>query len=148
MRALSIVACLVVLASACGGGGGTSKEEFIDEADAICADANREVAALGPNPARPKPLAAHVTKVHAIVVRRLQELRGLERPEGDEDEIEQILGRFEAAASGLAETVGALQRGMPARVPELTRQTASAAIEGQRLANAYGLRACARFGAR
>jgi len=132
--------------AACGGDDdtGPSKAEFIQRADAICARSDREAGAIArrsfQNPRKPRPREAQAAIREAVprVRRSLEELRALERPDGDERAIDEYLA---AVAKGLTtlETV--------AEDPRLSLETLRAGDatfrEANELARRYGMKDCA-----
>lgn len=105
-----IVPALVVALSfaACGGDDGPSKDEFIQEADAICAEGEeraQEIVQSGfsdpQNPTAEEVLAL-IQKLVPIQRETIADVRELEQPEGEEDEINSILDQAEAATDEAA----------------------------------------------
>jgi hypothetical protein len=83
--ALPLIPVLLVLAfSACGGGDDApSREEFAEQAEKICQNAEKQLEDIGQNASSPDEIADAVDKVIEQSQSSLDELRELERPEGD-----------------------------------------------------------------
>jgi hypothetical protein len=131
--------------SACGGDDGTSKDDFIEEADAICRDGEEKAQELGreafadpQNPTREEVLAL---LQDALPIQRdiIAQIRDLEKPEGDEDEIDAFLTEAEQATDQAAEI-----RDPQAAVAffQATETPNDPFAEADRLAQEYGLEVC------
>ncbi len=160
LRASVVVAlALAVGLAGCGGGEeggsqaeeGVSKQEFIRNADAICAEANKrrdaiqEAAALPQKTGREleKAVPKYAREMRPVLVGALERLKAFERPRGDEETIEAILAKFERAFAAIDKVASrAAEQGFAATFDEWTER----AIEGQNIAAKYGLKECARFG--
>ena len=100
---LPAVAAVLLLLASCGGDSGPSKDEFIEEADAICAEGleqtQRLVATSFSNPQLPtaEEVLALVQQLVALNRDTVAEVRSLEMPEGDEDEINALLDMADQA---------------------------------------------------
>ena len=139
-------ACLAAAVGGCGGDDGVSKSDYVKKGNAICHNYDNQVAALAkrsfPNIAqsnqRPTVPAfqAFLGKLLPLTEDELRKLRALERPKGDEKEIEAI---WAAADRGVAQA----RRGAtdPAVARRLMGQVDPFA-EANRKAKAYGLKTC------
>jgi hypothetical protein len=127
------VLALAAIAAGCGSGGSDplTKAEFIEKADAICTQARNRI----------KKESAAVTKEaqgaevsEKIVLPNVQiqaeELRDLEPPEADEDQIEAMLDRLEAG----------VEKGR--QEPESLLSADSPLIKANEMAEKYGLKVC------
>jgi hypothetical protein len=97
---------LAIAFSACGGddgGGGPSKAEFIEEADAICAEGSEraeQIAREGfsdPQNPTPEEVLAIVEQLIPLQRETTADVRALDKPEGEEDEINTLLDQADAA---------------------------------------------------
>lgn len=117
---LALLAALALIVAACGdddsSGPPLTKEELITQGDEICLAGDREVEAaarerfgdLEAEPAREEQ-EAFISEVVAPELRdQLEQLRDLVPPEGDEDEIEEILAGLEDLADQAESDPGAL----------------------------------------
>jgi hypothetical protein len=78
---------LVLAVSACGGGDDApSKAEFAEQAEKICANAEKQLDNIGENATSPDEIADAVDKVIDQSQSSLDELRDLDRPDGDDGE--------------------------------------------------------------
>jgi hypothetical protein len=86
-----------------GGDGGTTKAEFIEKADAICAageERSEQIARDGlQNPQNPtgEEILAILEELVPLQRDVIDDVRALETPEGDEDEINDFLDKAEQA---------------------------------------------------
>ena len=127
-RSLSSVAALALLAGCGGDGGRMSSEEFRSEANAICAETERELRALPPPEDSARGVAAYAERAVPILDDRLERLRELKPPESEETPFEALLEEAqnerdalrdlrEAATAADAEAAaGAASRGRVATV--------------------------------
>lgn len=117
---LALLAALALIAAACGdddsSGPPLTKEEFLTQGDEICLEGDREVEAaarerfgdLSTEPPREEQ-EAFISEVVAPQLRsQLEQLRDLVPPEGDEEEIEEILNGLEDLADQAESDPGAL----------------------------------------
>jgi hypothetical protein len=83
-RAFAALSLVVVGAAAgCGGGGGTSKQDFADNADKICADVQARVTKLGKaNPQSRADLIRYLDQLKAAANDGVQQLKALDAPGG------------------------------------------------------------------
>lgn len=136
------------LAPACGGGDdespftqtGVTKPRYIADADAICREAERRLRSAsrglagrlerGEASARAVEQVARETVI-PVVERRIEDLRALEPPPGDEREIDRI---YEAAERALERI---------RRDPRLAERADRVFARASELAAAYGFQDCA-----
>jgi hypothetical protein len=121
LAAVAVLVALGALVAGCGGGDETTDEtvtltkaEFIKQGDAICKDGNSQSEKeaeefaeendfeLGK--ATEEQLEEAISEVLVSNLRRqIDELDALEAPEGDEDQVEEIIVSLEGAADEIAE---------------------------------------------
>jgi predicted small lipoprotein YifL len=138
-----IVALVPLALAACGGDEdkGPSKADYIEKADAICARSDKETNAIfeagitDPQDPDPDEAQAAIQEALPIVKKDLAEVKALEKPKGDEEQIDAIWAAVDTGVSNL-EVAGA------------DPDTAAAALgtepfaESEKLADAYGMKAC------
>jgi hypothetical protein len=101
------MAALVVVPVACGGDDSSdvSKEDFIANADAVCKETNQKIEALvsGLSEDTTTEEAAQVTVEQAIPLFRdqIEELRDLDLPAADADDLEQLWDDLDASTDEL-----------------------------------------------
>ena len=122
-------------------GGGASKEEFIEQADAICRSVGEETASLEP----PTDLAAtgeFFDAVTPLLERETREIRALEAPEEDAETLESWLETQDRLAAIFEEAAEAAaaddQNGFDAAFGEANAVQA----ESSGLAASYGFTVC------
>ena len=117
--------------------GGTTKAEFIEKADAICAEGEEQSQQLAreglQNPQNPtgQEVLDILDKLVPIQRDTIAQVRELEKPEGDEDEIDAIYDAAQAA-NDKAKADPSL----------LTQEGADPFADANAKARAYGLKAC------
>lgn len=142
MQLARIVAALALVTSgACSQG--LTKEEFIEQADRICRQADEKTQDLEP-PRTPEALDGFIGEAQAITEELLRRLRELEPPEGDADVIEQMTDRIESAMDTLPEIQTAAEERDVAEIDRLATRLQEEAAEANRIAQRYGLEECGR----
>lgn len=155
----------VLAVAACGGGeeGGSaaeeggSKEAFIRQADAICAEATEKRDAYyqqhpeigyqhGNEPGFEGAIAKYATTMEPVLADAITELKRLKAPRGDEETIEAMLGKFEEAFARIERVTAGERAGSRYRMEKSWDAWAQTAVEGQNIAFKYGSKECARFG--
>jgi hypothetical protein len=146
LRAVAAVVGIAVGLGACAGSGGAerlSKQEFITEADSICAAANRRIAEIPvPDLANPETAPRAIRRIVAIQRRAVGRLRDLRPPESDEPAIRQWLRAVSAALDQTEAVAVALEQGDPLALVQASQRGTDRADEADRLAGAYGVRRC------
>jgi hypothetical protein len=119
---------------------GVTKPRYVAEGDQICRDAERSLReaarelareAEGPDPSGDEIARTAEERVIPIVRERIEDLRALEPPPGDEEEVDEIYDAAEAALARIEED------------PELAESADEVFKEASRLASAYGFQDCA-----
>jgi len=142
MQLARIVAALALVAlAACSQG--LSKEEFIEQADVICREADEKTREIEP-PRTAEALKGFVEEAQAITRDLLADLRELEAPEGDADVIEDMTGRIENTMELLPEIQAAAEERNIADINRLATELKDEAAEANRIAQDYGLEECGR----
>ena len=142
MQVARIVAALALVAlGACSQG--PTKEEFIEQADRICREADSKTTDLE-RPTSPDALAGFVTKAREITEGLLRDLRALETPEGDAEVIGNMTNRIEAAMELLPEIQAAAEERNVEEINRLATRLQDEAAEANQIAQDYGLEECGR----
>lgn len=156
--ALLLAALLALLAAGCGGGGDEttdateataepaaqlSKDELISQGDAICAEVNAAVGALGSSEGEVETAAGEeAEKVASLYTGMVQSLQNLGTPEGDEDDY----AKFSEAAEELAKVEGevelAAEREDTLALEEAETDAGAALEEFETQAAAFGFSEC------
>lgn len=132
----------LLLGAACSGGG-LSKEEFIEQADAFCKEADEKTQELEP-PRTPAELDDFVEQARSISIELLDDLRGLEPPEEDQETIDRMLTRIEEAVDYLPQIQEAARQRDSAEIGRLGQELQATASEANEIAQEYGLQQCGR----
>ena len=133
-----VAAALVVL-GACSNG--LSKEEYIEQADRICAEADAKTQDIEP-PKSPAELGEFVDEAEEVTARLLADLRELEAPEEGRETIQQMLQKIEEAMGYLPEIEEAARRRNTQELTTIAQRLQAAASEANSLAQEYGLETC------
>ncbi|MFP5351100.1 MAG: hypothetical protein ACLGIB_00860 [Actinomycetota bacterium] len=143
MQIARIVVAVTLFALTACTEAGLSKEEFIQQADAICREAEQRTEEIEP-PRTPEALADFVDEAERITGGLLAELRELEPPQEGRETIDRLLEQIEAALATLPELKKAAEDRSPDRIQELGRELQQAASEANEIAQGYGLQVCGR----
>lgn len=136
-----VVAVLLLALASCSEG--PSKEEFIEQADAICAEADAKTEGLDV-PRTPQGLAEFVDRAQEISEDLLADIRALEIPEEGRETIEQMLQKIEETIAFLPDVQEAAESGDLRDIGRIGRRVQESAAEANRLAQEYGLEQCGR----
>lgn len=137
-RIVGVALFVSLLLAACGGGG-LSKEEYIAQADEICAEAEQRVAEA-PQPTDPAQAESYANELEAITEGYIAELRELEPPEDDAEEIEQLITMIEQAGLNIVQAIRTQSSsGSPA---EAYSEALHLAEEANEQAEEYGFESC------
>lgn len=143
LLATLVVAVLPLGLVACGEDEdkGPSKADYIKEADAICARSNQETDAIFEeaveNPRKPKPDEAQAAIEQAVPVldKDIKELKALEPPKDDKDQVAAIWSALEEGVTTLEEASADPEASLVALVNDPF-------AAGEKLADEYGMKAC------
>jgi hypothetical protein len=152
MRARVLAAAALALAAiavGCGGGGDggdgggdrLTQEEFVEQADALCADANQQIGALG-EPQSIQELATFAAEAVSISEQTLDSLRELNPPEELQAQYDRALELLSEQNALGREVVEAAEDGDTARIEELTAQAEPLEEEADQIAVDLGLETC------
>jgi hypothetical protein len=163
VAALGLLLAFALVGAACGGDVAVSKDEYIAQADAICADANAQFDAIRvefanlPEPSNvegfAEPLVADfVDQFTAVLEEQVSDVRALPVPEGDEDLLATIYDDLEGVARAIRELAAAAAAGDLGAIEQLTSQedqghaglrvVATAFSDLDIRANEYGFTVC------
>jgi hypothetical protein len=140
-RAVVLAACLTIAGCTDGGNGRLTGEEFISQADAICASANARVAALV-NPKTLADLAVLSRKALAISSDQLERLRALRPPEELEPELDRMYGLTEEQNDLVGRIGDAAEAGDEKAIEKLVAKADPLEKESDRITQNIGLREC------
>lgn len=140
--ALLALAASVALVAGCGGGGGDrlSKEEYIAAADAICAEANSSIDALG-EPTE-ETFDDYITKAEEISREQLDKLRALKPPADDEATLNRAYDLVEQQIALAVKASEALKNQDQAAIEKASAEIDTLNAEADKIANDYGLKEC------
>lgn len=130
---LGVLLAFALVGAACGGDATLSKDEYIAQADAICADANTRFDAIRvefanlPEPSNvegfAEPLVADfVDQFTTVLEEQVSDVRALPAPEGDEDVLAAMYDDLEAVARAIRQLAAAAAAGDVEAIEQLTSQ--------------------------
>jgi citrate lyase beta subunit len=159
-RALPLLAMALLVVSpilvACGGdndssdggessAGTISKDEFIEQADAICADsadAQQEVQADLEAAASPEEAAAAYEQLAELSQGVNDEINALGRPEGDEELIDDLAAKQDDLVGMVLDLADAIRAQDQAAVEEVSAELDDLLGETAEISEAYGFEVC------
>jgi hypothetical protein len=114
-----------------------SQEDYVDEADAICLQANNSLAAI--DTADTDQAAAEEAQ---LLGSELDQLQTLSVPTDGADKLQNFLEALQTQVQALEDRVLAAERGNETRVVELDTTIADAEADAERAANRFGFQVC------
>jgi hypothetical protein len=139
------VFALAAVAAGCGGGDRLSREEYVKQADAICAKYEKRLDAL-PQPESTEDLKMLVDKGLPIAREGNTELKDLKPPEDLEAKVEEWHERNDRNLELIADLGQAAEDGDEERIQTLAAEAEENETEADRLAGEIGLKDCAEDG--
>lgn len=139
----SIAGAGVLFLAACGGDGGErlSKDEWIEQADAICAQADEDVEALT-EPTQLDEIPEFTDTASEISRGALSDLRALQPPEEDQATVDEMLDLVKHQIE-IGEQIGeAAEDGDQDEVQRLADESDPIESEADEKARQYGLKDC------
>jgi hypothetical protein len=147
-RVLAAAALAVVsIAAGCGGGGENgggdllTSEEFVQQADGLCADANQQIGALS-EPQNVQELATYAAEALSISEQTLDALGELSPPEDLQAQYDRALELLDEQNAIGRQIVDAAEEGDTARIEELSAQAEALEAETDQIAVDLGLQTC------
>jgi hypothetical protein len=120
-----------------------TKEEFVEQADAICAEYDRRLDAL-PDPENVRGIADVANQAFPIAQEGIRKLRELRPPEELEPQVERWLRLNDANARAIHALAEAAENADTQRVQEIASDAAENERRADALAKEIGLVECAR----
>jgi len=152
LRIFMLAAMLGGLLAACSGEEASgdderpTRAEFIERADARCAEADAETSELQP-PKKPREVEPFLNQARTITQDLVDDLRALPTPEGDEQTIDSMLDKVEEALAKLPALLHASEEKDLAAIQAEGQELQVLAQEAQRIASEYGFEVCGRVAA-
>ena len=143
MVAARIVAAVALVALGACSNGELTKEEFIEQADRLCREADQKTEGVEP-PRTPAALKDFVDKASEITATLLDDLRELEPPEADADVIDTMIGHIESAMEMLPDIQAAAEAKDIKEIGRLATELKVEAGKANEIAQDYGLQDCGR----
>ncbi len=139
------LAFVALLLAACGGGGGKplSHDEFVKQADAICADYNERITALG-TPSGLSDLGAFAQKGRAIAEDDVAKFVKLKPPKQDATGAAAFVAAGRKVIDNLTKLEGAAKKSDVAAVQKIAAAAQANADQSRLVAKSLGLTECAK----
>lgn len=137
-RIVGAALCASLALSACGGGG-LSKEEFVDQADEICAEAQERAEDLA-QPTDPSQAASYADSLEEITTGYIAELRELKPPEEDAERLDSLIDMIEQAGLKIVEATRMQATG--ANPAPVYSEALGLAEDANEEAQKYGFESC------
>lgn len=144
-QGVAVATTLAGLAAGCGDEGGDdrlSREEFVRQADAICAEYDRRLEEL-PDPANVDDLKALAAQAFPIAQEGIRRLRALRPPEALARDVTRWLRLNDANVRSIHRLEEAAERGATREVQQIASEAADNEERADALAKEIGLRECA-----
>jgi hypothetical protein len=140
--AVVFVSVILVVAAACGGDDDRlSRDEVIEQGDAICADYEARIDAVG-EPTNANDIERYVDEVKPIVEEGTNELDNLTPPEDLEDEYDEWIALTRRGVGSLDELKAAAAAGDEQRIQEIVQGLDDEEAEADRIAQGIGFQEC------
>jgi hypothetical protein len=141
---LLAVVALSVFAAGCGGGGNNrlSKEDFQQQANAICKKYDEKIKAIG-TPTSPADIPAFVEKGVPLIQQGIAELRALRPPSDLQADYNRMLDETAKAIPAARKLADAAAKNDAAAVQEALKEGNDANTASDQLATKLGLQQCA-----
>jgi hypothetical protein len=128
--------------AACGGGdGGLSRQEFLSEADSICAEYDQRIQEID-EPQSIDDVERYADEAKPVIEEGMTELRELEPPDELQEQWNEYIASSEESVEYLDELRQAGAEGDPARIQEIAQEVSEKNEEADRLARDLGLQDC------
>jgi hypothetical protein len=140
--AVVVASALLLVAAACGGDDDRlSREELIEQGDAICADYEARIDAVG-EPTNADDIERYVDEVKPIVEEGTNELDNLTPPEDLEDEYDEWIALTRTGVGSLDELKAAAAEGDEQWIQEIVQGLDDDEAEADRIAQGIGFQEC------
>jgi hypothetical protein len=144
-RLLLVLVALTALAvGGCGGGGRLSKDAYAAKANAICADYNAKVKAIGISGTSLDTLAKYIDRVIPLLEDGLGRLKKLKPPEDEQTLADQWLEIGDQQLDLIKKARDAARNGNRAKVDKLGAQFDATNKQSRALARRLGATTCAQ----
>lgn len=136
-----VAAPLAAMILASCGGDPLTKEDFLAQADAICAEAEERIEDLE-RPTNPEQIDGFVQQARELTENTLERLRELEPPEADADQIERMLDAIQRAVDQLPALAEAAKTNDTQAIADASREVQEATETSREIASEYGFEKC------
>jgi hypothetical protein len=142
---LAGLAVVVVLGlPGCSDDDGGGQEDFVEQADSICSDAQVQISRVQQpqDPRDPLQLALFLERAVPIARAQNRRLKALERPEEERAQINQFLGALDAEVDAAERMLAAARRENREAVQVALQESGLASAQARQSAQRLGLRVC------
>ena len=127
--------------AACTSGSGISKEDFVADADDVCREADERIDEIG-QPRVEEGVFEYVEQAEEISADLVADLRALDAPEGDQDEVDRMIDGLEEATGLLGGLARATIDRDAKEVQKLQLQIQQITDDVSEFAESYGFEVC------
>jgi hypothetical protein len=124
------------------GDDGVTREEWAEQADAICVESNEQVNALGMPPQTPEEVVTFIEAAVPIVSDALEQFRSLTPPTGDEASVERMIGLSEQSLNSYKNAASSLRAGDLNTGYQLVEEASAADERSSEIARQLGAGEC------
>jgi ABC-type enterochelin transport system substrate-binding protein len=136
-----LIAALAV--ASCSSPGPLTRQEFTEEANAICTESNTRIASVAaPDPADPELVADTIDQIVAAQRGALEDLDDLRTPEALESQVDQWLELLARVLDDEEAVAAAVRNGDPAAADAANADAVTTNAEAEAIATELGLDAC------
>ena len=144
MARFAVLACAVALLAGCQFGGDSGKDDFIKEADALCANYERQISQIPPPQTYLRDFAVYMRRAVPIARELNQKLRAVEAPDGEATDYQRMLDLLDQQLDMWEQAGEQAFNGDDQQAQETFAQSSGPGGEAQRIAAEIGFFSCAR----
>lgn len=141
-QAVALALCALTLGG-CQFGSDSGEAEFVRDADAICADYERQIALVPQPQTFFRDFAVYMRRIVPIAREENQKLRQLDAPEGDAADFRRMLALLDQQLDLWAQASEQAYAGNDQRAQATFEQSSAPGAEAQRISDEIGFNSCA-----
>lgn len=141
-QAVALALCALTLGG-CQFGSDSGGAEFVRDADAICADYERQIALVPQPQTFFRDFAVYMRRIVPIAREENQKLRQLDAPEGDAADFRRMLALLDQQLDLWAQAAEQAYAGNDQQAQATFEQSSAPGAEAQRISDEIGFNSCA-----